>query len=209
MPLSDLLSECFTAELDEYWERERTVASVRAFIVRLHATHCSFRETATILATLGVNRSYQAIFQLVHRLADSGCDPPSAAPTRVAVNETAVKRNGELCWVYAAIDLDTKLVLDVDVFARRSTDLAGMLLCDLDEKHDLSDAVFLVDGYGYLTALARTGLSGRLDYVDRNQIKKWFQTLAIRIDRFHQSWEGSRPNVRRWFVVFVCYYNFH
>ncbi len=34
----------------------------------------------------------------------------------------------------------------------------------LREKHDLSDAVFLVDGYGYQTALSRVGLSGRLDY---------------------------------------------
>ncbi|MDT3437552.1 IS6 family transposase [Haloarcula sp. 1CSR25-25] len=209
MPLSDLLSECFAVELDECWERERTATPVRAFAVRLHATGCSLRETETILAALGVNRSYQAIFQWVHRIADSGCDPPSAQPTRVAVDETAVKLNGELSWLYAAIDLDTKLILGVDVFARRGTEPAATFLRELNEKHDLSDAVFLVDGYGYLTALARIGLSGRLDYVDRNQIEKWFQTLAMRIDRFHQSWVGSRPSVRRWLAVFVQYYNFH
>jgi transposase-like protein len=209
IPLSDPLSECFAADLEECWERERTATPVRAFAVRLHATGCSLRETETVLAALGVYRSYQAIFQWVHRIADSGCDPPSAQPTRVAVDETAVKLNGELSWLYAAIDLDTKLILGVDVFARRGTDPAAVFLRDLDEKHDLSEAVFLVDGYGYLTALARIGLSGHLDYVDRNQIEKWFQTLKMRIDRFHHSWVGSRLSVSQWLAVFMHYYNVH
>jgi putative transposase len=39
---------------------------------------------------------------------------------------------------------------------------------------------------GYLTALTRCDLRGHLDYVDRDLIKKWFQTLAMQIDRFHQ-----------------------
>ena len=34
----------------------------------------------------------------------------------------------------------------------------------------LDDAVFLVDGYGYLTALSRLELSGQLDYTTRNHI---------------------------------------
>jgi putative transposase len=28
-------------------------------------------------------------------------------------------------------------------------------------------------------------LSGQLDYSERNHIEKWFQTVAMRIDRFH------------------------
>lgn len=121
--------------------RERTATPVRTFAVRLHVTGCSLRVTATILGCLGVNRSYQAIFQWVPRIADSGCDPPSAQPRRVAVDETAVKCNGELSWVYAAINLDTKLILGVDVFDCRGTDSAAAILRDLDEKHDLSEAV--------------------------------------------------------------------
>jgi len=60
------------------------------------------------------------------------------------------------------------LIHDATVFDRRGSDPAAAFLRDLDEKHDLSDAVFLVDGYGYLTSLARIGLSGRLNYSDRN-----------------------------------------
>jgi transposase-like protein len=59
------------------------------------------------------------------------------------------------------------------------------------------DTEFLVDAGGYLTALARHDLSGHLDYHDRNHIEKWFQTVAMRIDRFHSFWRGSQPSARR------------
>jgi putative transposase len=87
--LADLLSKCFAADLEETWERERTATPVRTFAVRLHATGCSLRETTTILAESGVERSHQAVWQWVHRLADSVPDPPTASPSRVAVDETA------------------------------------------------------------------------------------------------------------------------
>jgi len=195
--LADLLSESFAADLEECWERERTATPVRAFAVRLHATGCSLRETASILADLGVERSHQAIFQWVHRLADSVSDPPTAQPSRVAVDETAVKINGEWSWLYAAIDIDTKLLLDVQLFKRHGTDPAAAFLHGVVEKHDCEDTVFLVDQFGYRTALSRLGLSGRVDYADRNLIKKWFHTLKMRVDRFHNSWVGSRLSVRR------------
>ena len=173
----ELLRETLETTNLECWERERTATPVRAFAVRLHATGCSLRETTTILAELGVERSHGAVWNWVHRLADSVPDPPSAQPTRVAVNETAVKINGEWSWLYAAIDIESKLILDVQLSGRHGTDPAAAFLHGLCEKHDLSDTVFLVDGYGYKTSLARLGLSGRLDYVDRNLIEKWFHTL--------------------------------
>ncbi len=77
----------------------------------------------------------------------------------------------------------------------------------LREKHGLSDAVFLVDQFGYRTALARLRLNGRVDYTDQNLIETWFHTLTMRIDRFHNSWVGNRLSAREWFEQFVHYYN--
>ncbi|MFP9062629.1 IS6 family transposase [Natrialbaceae archaeon A-chndr2] len=205
--LVDLLNESYAAEFDECWERERTATPVRVFAVRLHTTGCSLREIQAILRLIGVERSHQAIWQWVHRLADSVPDPPTAKPSRVAVDETAVKINGDWSWVYAAIDLDSRLILDVEVFGRRGTDPAAAFLHRLTEKHDLSDTEFLVDGYGYLTALSRLGLGGHLNYVDRNLIEKWFHTLKMRVNRFHNSWVGSRASARGWLEQFVHYYN--
>jgi len=170
----ELLRETLDTANLECWERERTATSVRGFAVRLHATGCSLRETQASLQLFGVQRSHQAIFQWVHRVADSVHDPPEAQPKRVAADETAVKINGEWSWLYAAIDLDTKLILGVDLFGRHGTDPAAAFLHGLSEKHDLSEAVFLVDDFSYQTALARLGLSGRRDYTDRSLIGKWF-----------------------------------
>ncbi|UVE51946.1 IS6 family transposase (plasmid) [Haloferax larsenii] len=206
--LADLLSECFETDLEETWERERTATPVRVFAVQLHATGCSLRETKEILRYLGVERSHQAVWQWVHRLADSSHNPPEAKPKRVAVDEIAVTITDEWLELYAAIDTETKLILDVELFGRHGPDPTAAFLHRLSEKHGLSDAVFLVDGYGYQTALSRLGLSGRLDYVKRNLIEKWFHTLKMRVDRFHNSWVGSHGSVREWFIQFVQYYNF-
>ncbi len=106
---------------------------------------------------------------------------------RVAVDETAVKINGERSCLYAAIDLDTKLSLDAQLCSRHGTDPAAAFLYGLREKHDLSEAVFLVEQFGYRTAFARLGLNGRIDYTDRNLIENWFHTFKMRVDRFQNS----------------------
>ena len=77
----------------------------------------------------------------------------------------------------------------------------------LTEKHDVAEAEFLVDAGGYLTALARHELSGQLNYTTRNHIEKWFQTVAMRIDRFHSFWRGSQASAKRWLWRFRHYYN--
>ncbi|MDG5761551.1 IS6 family transposase [Natronococcus sp. A-GB1] len=190
--LADLLSECYAAEFDQSWERERTVVPF---------------ETQAIFRLVGVERTHQAIWHWVHRLADSAPDPPTASPSRVAVNETAVKINGDWSWVYTAIDLDSRLILDVAVFGRRGTDPAAAFLHQLTENHELDGTVFLVDGYGYLTALSQLGLSGQLDYVDRNRIEKWFHTLKMSVDHFYNSRMDSRASAREWVEQFVHYCN--
>jgi putative transposase len=75
--------------------------------------------------------------------------------------------------------------LKIDVFGRRWTDPTAAFLHRLTEKHDVSDIEFLTDAGGYLTALARLDLHGVLNYSDRNSTEKWFQTVVVRIDRFH------------------------
>ena len=95
----------------------------------------------------------------------------TAAPSRVAVDETAITIGTDRHWVSAAIDLETKLLLGVSVSRRRGTDPAAEFLGQLAEKHDVSEPTFLVDGMGYPTALARCDLRGHLDYAMRNLIE--------------------------------------
>ena len=50
-------------------------------------------------------------------------------------------------------------------------------------------------------------LGGHLNYVTRNPIEKWFQTVTMRIDRFHLFWRGGPASVRHWLRRFRHYYN--
>jgi putative transposase len=121
--------ELFTVSLEpiplECWDDESTASAFRALAVRLHSTGISLRETAATLEQFGVTRSHQAVFQWVHRTAEHVPDPPTASPSRVAVDETAVQIGTEQYWLYAAIDTETKLLLGAVVSERRGTDPAG------------------------------------------------------------------------------------
>ena len=188
MQLADLLRETLDEDSQDVWENERTPTPVRRFGVRLHTAGLSIRETVAILDLLGVDRSHGAVWNWVHTLSEAQSDPPTAEPSRVAVDEKQIEVDGEKKWLYAAVDTKSKLLLEVDVFSRRGTDLAAAFLHRLTQKHDVGDSVFLVDAGGYLTALARRELSGRLDYRTRTHIEKWFQTVTMRIDRFYSFW---------------------
>jgi len=198
MELADLFRETLETDDQDVWENERTPTPVRRFGARLHAAGLLIRETVAILELLGVDRSHGAVWNRVHTLSESQSDPPTAAPSRVAVDEKQIEVDGEKKWLYAAIDTDSKLLLEIDVFSRRGTDPAAAFLHRLTEKHDLAETEFLVDAGGYLTALARHKLSGQLDYRTRNHIEKWFQTVTMRIDRFHTYWQGSQSSARQW-----------
>jgi putative transposase len=207
MTLADLLRESLDVDCDEVWENERTPTPVRVFGVRLHSMGLSVREVAAVLELLGVDRSHGAVWNWTHDLADAQADPPTAEPSRVAVDEKQIEVDGEEKWLYAAIDTESKLLLEIDVYSRRGTDSAAAFLHRLTEKHDVTDAEFLVDAGGYLTALFRHDLSGQLNYKERNHIEKWFQTVSMRIDRFHSFWQGSQSSARRWLRRFRHHYN--
>ncbi len=155
--IADLLSESYAADLEESWENERTANALTGVAVRIHETGCSIRETTTSLAELVVERSHGAVWNGVHRLADSGFDPPEAQPKRVAVDETTVKINDE--WsLYATIDTETTLILDVALFDRHGTDPAAAFLHRLREKHDLAEAEFLVGHQSHFRVVSHARL---------------------------------------------------
>ena len=143
----------------------------------------------------------------MHTLSEAQSDPPTAQPSRVAVDEKQIDIDGEKKLLYAAVDTESKLLLEVDVVSRRGTDSAAAFLHRITRKHNVAETVFLVNVGGYLTALSRHDLSGRLDYRIRNHMEKWFQTVTMRIDRFHSFWKGSQSSAKQWLRRFRHYYN--
>lgn len=122
--------ELFTVSLEvnplERWDAESTTTALRSFAVWLHLTGISLRKTAAVLEQFGVTRSHQAVWQWVHCTTETAPDPPTAKPSRVVVDEMAVKIGTERHRLYAAIDVETKLLLGAVVFERRGTNSAAV-----------------------------------------------------------------------------------
>lgn len=85
----------------------------------------SVREVVSVLDLLGIDRSHGAVWNWMHKLSEEQSSPPTAAPSRVAVDETQIEVHGEKKWLYAAIDTESKLLLEIDVYSRRGTDPAA------------------------------------------------------------------------------------
>jgi putative transposase len=178
-----------------FLDGERTPAGLIRLACALHASAASLAEIRDTLDWFGVDRSRPPIRNWCHSFAESHEQTFTAEPDRVAVDEKQVQLAEEReVWLYAAIDVDSKVVLHARLSEHRGTDPATSFLRELKEKHRVSDAEFLVDGMGYLTALAKTDLSGHPDYTDRNIVEKLFQTFTMRIERFHETWNGSQPS---------------
>ena len=61
-----------------------------------------------------------------------------------------IQLNGQQFWLYAAVDPETNELLHVRLFPTRTIVLTKQFLQELQEKHDIADAVFLVDGAPWL-----------------------------------------------------------
>ena len=206
--LGELEVEVTDSEGVPFMEKPRTPAWLIWLACRLHAGSTSLSECADVLDWFGVDRTRQAVNNWYGNYTEYCEQEFTATPARVAVDEKQIQIEEEQkVWLYAAIDVDEKVVLHAELSPRRGTKPATRFLRELKGRHNVEDAEFLVDGMGYLTALARTDLSGDLNYTDRNIVEKLFQTVSMRIGRFHETWNASQASAERWLTGFIHYYN--
>jgi transposase-like protein len=118
------------------------------FVIELHLGGLSLSKTVLALERFGVSRARSTIHNWVQK-ADleprGGC-----SPDKVALDETVVKIDGEQFWLVGAVDPATNRILHVGIYASRNTAMIEFFLDELNQKHDVQDAVFLVDGAPWL-----------------------------------------------------------
>ena len=66
------------------------------------------------------------------------------------MDETVIQLGTERYWLYAAVDPETNEFLYVRLFPTRPTVFTKQFLQELQEKHEIADAVFLADGAPWL-----------------------------------------------------------
>jgi transposase-like protein len=166
-------------ELD-FVEREATPAFLMKLSIQLHLSGLSLSNTVSMLEIFGVERARSTVHNWTHK---ADLQPTSEKnPDHVAVDETVIQLNNERYWLYAAVDPEKNELLYTSLEPTTNTGLAEAFLAELSEKHDVDDAVFLVDGSHSLQAAChRAGYDFRYEkHGNRNAVERVFRELKRR-----------------------------
>lgn len=189
-------------------ERERTPPRLIELGIRLHLAGLSLSNTISELEKFGVDRSRKAVHDWVQK---ADLQPASGAqPEQVALDETVIQVNDQQFWLYAAVDPEPNEILHVKLYPRRTTALTEMFLSELREKHDVVDAVFLVDGAPWLqTALDRNGLRFQHEtHGNRNAVERVYWEVKRRTSSFANTFSHADPTTAEtWLLAHARWHN--
>jgi putative transposase len=191
-----------------FMERQRTPPQLMKLGIRLHLAGLSLSNTVRELEKFGVQRSRKAVHDWIQKADLQPAD--DASPNHVALDETVIRVNDEQYRLYAVVDLDTNRYLHIRLFPTYKTALTGIFLRELREKHDVSDAVFLVDGARHLqTALRRSGLRFRCErHGNRNSVERVFREVKRRTSSFSNTFSHVDPaTAETWLQSFAVWHN--
>ncbi|MFB1066854.1 IS6 family transposase [Natrinema sp. H-ect4] len=208
MPKIGRLSGCSDWIDLSFVERERTPRQLMELGIRLHLAGLSLSNTVRELEKFGVERSRKAVHDWVHK-----CDLQPAVdeePNHVALDETVIQLDEHRYWLYTAVDPETNKVLHIRLYSTTTTALTERFLQEITEKHDLDDAVFLVDGAKHLqTALRRSGLRFRYEkHGNRNAAERVFREIKRRTSSFSNCFSHAQPSTAEsWLQAFAVWHN--
>ena len=208
MPKIRRLSGCSDWIDLSFVERERTPRQLIELGIRLHLAGLSLSNTVRELEKFGVERSRKAVHDWVHK-----CDLQPAEdekPNHVALDETVIQLDEHRYWLYTAVDPETNKILHMRLYSTTTTALTERFLQELTEKHNLDDAVFLVDGAKHLqTALRRSGLRFRYEkHGNRNAAERVFREIKRRTSSFSNCFSHAQPSTAEsWLQAFAVWHN--
>jgi len=104
-----------------------------------------------------------------------------------------IQLNDEQYWLYAAVDPETNELLHTSFEPSTNTVIAQTVLTEISEKHDVSDAVFLVDGSHSLQAAChRAGYNFRYEkHGNRNGVERVFREIKRRTGCFSNCFSNA------------------
>jgi transposase-like protein len=180
MPENASLNGCIDRIELGFVEREATPRLLMKLSIQLHLAGLSLSNTVSILEIFGVERARSTVHNWVHK---ADLQPEEGrSPDHVAVDETLIRLNDEQYWLYAAVDPETNKLLHKKLEPTRTNVIAYSFFRELREKHDVDDAVFLVDGATPLNdACRRHGLDFRYErHGNRNSFERVFREVKRR-----------------------------
>jgi transposase-like protein len=129
----------------------------------------------------------------------------------VAVDETVLKVNGQICYLWAAIDVDTNEVLAVYASRGRGIPSAIKFLKKVLDSCE-GKPVIVDKGPWYRWAFERLGLEYRHErFGMRNRVERFFRYLKERTMVFHHKMSAKDhiqgiTNLKLFLTLFTIYY---
>jgi putative transposase len=179
IPVIDVLLDYFSNlfRSHKYSPLEK-IYSVILFIAGL-----SLRDLSERLCLTCASRESVRIW--VHRFS-SLFKPSKRARRLVAVDETVLKVKGQICYLWAAIDVDTNEILAVYASRGRGIPNAIKFLKMVLRSCDGKSIVVVDRGPWYRWVLERLGIT-YFPCGNRNKIERWFRELKNRTKRFYNN----------------------
>jgi putative transposase len=179
-----------------------TPTPLMEFGIELHLGGLSLSKTVMALERFGVSRARSTIHNWVQKpdLEPRG----DCAPDKVALNETVVKVDGERFWLVGAVDPSTNRILHVGLYSNRNMAMIEFFLDELNQKHEVQDAEFFVDGAPWLhAALYRFDIQPKHEtFGEHNPIERVFQEIKRRTSQFYNHFGHANPEtVENWLLA--------
>jgi len=191
MPENDRLDGCLD-EIDlEFVEREATPRLLMKLSIQLHLAGLSLSNTVSFLEVFGVERVRSTVHNWVHK---ADLQPENGQnPDHIAVDETVIRLNDEQYWLYAAVNPDTNELLHTKLKPTTNKVIAHSFFTELSEKHDVDDAVFLIDGsHSLKDACSRHGHDFRYaKHGNRNSVERVFREVKRRTSSFSNCFSNA------------------
>jgi transposase-like protein len=145
----------------------------------------SLRDLSERLCLTGASRESVRIW--AHR-SSSLFKPSKRARRLVAVDETVLKVNGQICYLWAAIDVDTNEILALYASRGRGIPSAIEFLRKVLDSCEGKPVIVVDRGPWYRWALDRLGITYFHEtFGNRNRIERWFRELKDRTKRFYNN----------------------
>jgi len=192
MPENDRLNGCLDEIELGFVEREATPKLLMKLGIQLHLAGISLSNTVSVLEIFGVERARSTVHNWVHK---AELQPESDQnPDHVAVDETVIQLNGEQYWLYAAVDPQTNELLYTKLEPTTNKVIAHGFFAELREKHDVDDAVFLIDGsHSLKDACRRHSLDFRYEkHGNRNSVERVFREVKRRTTSFSNCFSNAK-----------------
>ncbi|WP_128906583.1 IS6 family transposase [Halorubrum amylolyticum] len=208
MPENDRLSGCLDEINLDFVEREATPRLLMKLSIQLHLSGLSLSNTVSFLDVFGVDRVRSTIHNWVHK---ADLQPESdRSPNHVAVDETVIQLDDEQYWLYAAVDPESNDLLHTKHEPTRTNVIAEQFFAELREKHDVDDAIFLVDGAVPLhRACEKHDLDFRYErHGNRNSVERVFREIKRRTICFSNCFSNAEAETaNEWLRSFAFAWN--